>query len=98
VDKLTDDDLGDCGAQDQFIGRIQERYGIAKDEARRQGSAWLGRMERVVRPVPGGIRREPFGFSRVGPLISSQPVIEENMAWAAQRSCGFWEFPFPSFS
>jgi uncharacterized protein YjbJ (UPF0337 family) len=26
---------------EQLIGRIQERYGVAKDDARRQFDAWL---------------------------------------------------------
>ena len=35
--KLTDDDLQVvAGRRDQLIGRIQERYGIARDEAERQ--------------------------------------------------------------
>lgn len=35
--KLTDDDLDViAGRRDQLLGRIQERHGIAKDEARRQ--------------------------------------------------------------
>ena len=35
--KLTDDDLQMVeGKQDQLIGRLQERYGIARDEAERQ--------------------------------------------------------------
>jgi uncharacterized protein YjbJ (UPF0337 family) len=35
--KLTDDDLTVIkGNRDQLVGRIQERYGIAKDEAERQ--------------------------------------------------------------
>ena len=35
--KLTDDDLTVInGKQDQLVGRIQERYGIAKEEAQRQ--------------------------------------------------------------
>jgi len=39
--KLTDDDLDvAAGRRDQLIGRIQERYGIAKDEAERQISEW----------------------------------------------------------
>lgn len=32
--KLTDDDLTEiAGKRDQLVGRIQNRYGIAKDEA-----------------------------------------------------------------
>jgi uncharacterized protein YjbJ (UPF0337 family) len=35
--KLTDDDLTTIrGKRDQLVGRIQERYGIAKEEAERQ--------------------------------------------------------------
>ena len=39
--KLTDDDLTRIeGKRDQLLGRIQERYGIARDEAERQLSEW----------------------------------------------------------
>lgn len=35
--KLTDDDLQTIrGKRDQLVGRIQERYGIARQEAERQ--------------------------------------------------------------
>jgi uncharacterized protein YjbJ (UPF0337 family) len=40
--KLTDDDLNMInGQQDLLIGRLQERYGIAKEEARKQADEWL---------------------------------------------------------
>lgn len=43
--KLTEDDIAVIGGkQDQLVGRIQERYGIAKDEAERQVNTWMGRM------------------------------------------------------
>jgi uncharacterized protein YjbJ (UPF0337 family) len=39
--KLTDDDLTLVeGKRDQLVGRIQNRYGIAKDEAERQVTDW----------------------------------------------------------
>jgi uncharacterized protein YjbJ (UPF0337 family) len=39
--KLTDDDLEFiAGNRDQFSGRLQERYGIAKEEAERQLNEW----------------------------------------------------------
>jgi len=42
--KLTDDELDQVeGKRDKLIGRIQERYGIAKDEAERQVSDWESR-------------------------------------------------------
>jgi uncharacterized protein YjbJ (UPF0337 family) len=43
--KLTEDDITVInGKQDQLVGRIQERYGIAKDEAQRQVDGWINRM------------------------------------------------------
>ncbi len=40
--KLTDDDLTVIGGkQDQLIGRIQERYGVAKDAAQKEVSTWM---------------------------------------------------------
>jgi uncharacterized protein YjbJ (UPF0337 family) len=40
--KLTDDDLEQiAGNRDKFVGVLQERYGIAKDEAQRQADDWL---------------------------------------------------------
>ena len=39
--KLTDDDLDRIrGESEQLVGRIQERYGIARDEARRELDDW----------------------------------------------------------
>ncbi|TGQ43231.1 MULTISPECIES: CsbD family protein [unclassified Mesorhizobium] len=43
---LTDDDLDRIeGNRDQFVGRIQERYGIAKEEAQRQLDDWSRRLD-----------------------------------------------------
>ena len=39
--KLTDDDLDVIGGKrDQLVGRVQERYGIAKDQAQREVDEW----------------------------------------------------------
>ena len=39
--KLTDDDLDMIGGKrEEFAGRLQERYGIARDEADRQLDEW----------------------------------------------------------
>jgi uncharacterized protein YjbJ (UPF0337 family) len=44
--KLTDDDLDViAGQRDQLVGRIQERYGIAKDDAQRQVDEWNNRLD-----------------------------------------------------
>jgi uncharacterized protein YjbJ (UPF0337 family) len=41
--KLTDDDITVInGKQDQLVGRIQARYGVAKDEAEKQVRSWAG--------------------------------------------------------
>jgi len=40
--KLTDDDLNViAGKRTELAGRLQERYGFAKDEAERQIDNWL---------------------------------------------------------
>jgi uncharacterized protein YjbJ (UPF0337 family) len=42
--KLTDDDLDIiAGRREQLLGRIQQRHGVAKDEAERQVRDWEGR-------------------------------------------------------
>ncbi len=39
--KLTDDDLSVvAGRRDQLAGKIEERYGLAKEEAEKQVAAW----------------------------------------------------------
>jgi uncharacterized protein YjbJ (UPF0337 family) len=40
--QLTDDDLDViAGKRDRLIGRLQERYGIAREEAERQADAFV---------------------------------------------------------
>lgn len=39
--KLTNDDVDQIqGRAEQLIGRIQQRYGVERDEAQRQVDAW----------------------------------------------------------
>ena len=39
--KLTDDDLDViAGKRDQLAGKIQERYGVTREEARKQVDEW----------------------------------------------------------
>jgi uncharacterized protein YjbJ (UPF0337 family) len=43
--KLTNDDLDLVeGRREELVGRIQEKYGIARDEADRQVRDWEGRL------------------------------------------------------
>jgi uncharacterized protein YjbJ (UPF0337 family) len=44
--KLTDDDFDViAGRRDQLAGKIQEHYGVAKDEAERQVADWEKRAD-----------------------------------------------------
>jgi uncharacterized protein YjbJ (UPF0337 family) len=44
--KLTNDDLQTLtGQKDHLVGKIQERYGIAKDEAEKQADAWSATLK-----------------------------------------------------
>jgi uncharacterized protein YjbJ (UPF0337 family) len=39
--KLTDDDLDiAAGKRDELVGKVQQRYGVTKDEAERQVDEW----------------------------------------------------------
>ena len=54
--KLTDDDLDViAGRREQLLGRIQQRHGLARDEADRQVRAWEGRDpgNRLDEDAPG---------------------------------------------
>jgi uncharacterized protein YjbJ (UPF0337 family) len=43
--KLTDDDLQHiAGKKEQFVGKLQEHYGIAKEAAERQIDKWLAKL------------------------------------------------------
>ena len=40
--KLTDDDLQTIGGKkDQFVGKLQERYGISREQAQKDLDNWL---------------------------------------------------------
>ena len=40
--KLTDDDLEQiAGTRDKLVGKLQERYGIAKEEAQKKADDWV---------------------------------------------------------
>jgi uncharacterized protein YjbJ (UPF0337 family) len=53
--KLTDDDLTQInGKREQFIGKVQERYGVAKEEAQRRTDEWLAAQHSDAQPVGQG--------------------------------------------
>jgi uncharacterized protein YjbJ (UPF0337 family) len=44
--KLTDSDFEQiAGIKEQLIGRVQERYGLARDQVEREVNAWLDQQE-----------------------------------------------------
>jgi len=58
--KLTDDDLTQIGGKrDQFVGKLQERYGIAKEEAQRRADEWLKMQQMENEPHNVGPRSTP---------------------------------------
>jgi len=47
--KLTDDDLAMiAGSREKFVGKLQERYGIAREEAQKRADEWA----RTLRDEP----------------------------------------------
>jgi uncharacterized protein YjbJ (UPF0337 family) len=50
--KLTDDDVAVvAGRRDQLAGRIQERYGVAKEEAEKQIASWQAKFSDAWFPL-----------------------------------------------
>jgi len=50
--KLTDDDLDViAGKRDQLVGKIQQRYGCAKEEAEHRVDGWYGSLDPEARPA-----------------------------------------------
>lgn len=44
--KLTDDDIQTInGKRDVLIGKLQERYGYAREEAQKRADEWMGTMQ-----------------------------------------------------
>jgi uncharacterized protein YjbJ (UPF0337 family) len=57
--KLTDDDLKNASAKkDEFVGKIQERYGILKEEAERQVDGWLASLSPRRKEPPSAPKDE----------------------------------------
>ena len=51
--KLTDDQFEViAGKRDQLVGKIQESYGVAKDEAERQVNEWETRNKKLFEGPP----------------------------------------------
>ena len=60
--KLTDDDLTYiAGKRDNFVGKVQERYGISKDEAQKRADEWA---TSIKEDETLGANRTPTGVKR----------------------------------
>lgn len=63
--KLTDDDLQlISGKRDQLVGRIQERYGIAKEDAERQVDEFARTYQNDEAPAYQGTGSHKKGAGR----------------------------------
>lgn len=53
--KLTDDDLQVIGGKkDKFIGKLQERYGMQREQAEKDADAWLKGVAETPRTRTSG--------------------------------------------
>ncbi len=51
--KITDDDLKTLDAKkDALVGKVQERYGMLKDDAEKQVDEWIAKLDAKRRPPP----------------------------------------------
>lgn len=56
--KLTDDDFKTvAGKKENLVGRIQERYGIAKEEAEKQADEWSAALKESAREASAQTRK-----------------------------------------
>ncbi len=54
--KLTDDDLNViAGRRDQLLGKVQERYGVAREVAEKQVKEWEHAIEEAAREADRGL-------------------------------------------
>jgi uncharacterized protein YjbJ (UPF0337 family) len=62
-DRLTDEDLDEIyGRYDQLIGRVQQRYGKARDEAESEVVRWISGLDIGAPP------RDPSDHLSAGPV------------------------------
>ena len=48
--KLTDDELEEvAGKKDRLVGKLQQKYGYASDEADRQAEEWAKHIDKVTK-------------------------------------------------
>ena len=51
--KLTDDDVEwIAGSREKFVGKLQERYGLAKEEAQNKADEWMKLLHEEAQTTP----------------------------------------------
>jgi uncharacterized protein YjbJ (UPF0337 family) len=56
--KLTDDDVANiAGKRDQLLGKLQERYGVLKEDAEKQIDKWMAKLH--SEPAEPAVTAEP---------------------------------------
>ena len=54
--KLTDDEVDQAaGQREKLVGKIQERYGIAREEAQKQVDQWAAKLEEKQKETKEGV-------------------------------------------
>ncbi len=73
--KLTDDDLAAvAGKREQLVGKLQERYGVMKEDAERQLDKWMAKLSprRSERSDAGDEKRSESQQAEANPPGSSR--------------------------
>jgi len=62
--KFTDDDLAFInGSKEKFLGRLQERYGLSKEDAQKQVEAWTSTIPATEPPSHAQSSHESSAYS-----------------------------------
>jgi uncharacterized protein YjbJ (UPF0337 family) len=78
--KLTDDDLQVIGGKkDQFLGKLQERYGISREQAQKDLDNWLqGQHQMEPRTTPPAVHRKRKRYALVHPAAPLPAASSSN--------------------
>ena len=65
--KLTDDDLQNvAGKKDQLVGKVQERYGVLKEDAEKQVDEWMAKVTPMLEKASTSSKDDASGNSAKG--------------------------------
>ena len=88
--ELTDNDIDTIhGRREELVGLLQQRYGIAKEEAEKQIGLWATSVEETLEGREPGSRRkasysrltrDPFPNPAEAPVITTVSALAEDTA------------------